>query len=712
MSLKQYKAGIRRAMGNPFLREAMQNFTAAYRTGRESAFHGLDVDEMVAQIAAIKDAANLQLDGLYQDFKKNAEAAGIKVHLAETALEANEIITHIGRINKVRKIVKSKTMTGEEILLNHHLGAQGFEVTETDLGEWIIQLRREGPSHMVMPAIHLSRHHIAHLFSDVTGAKQHHDIAALVKVARRELRLRYMEADMGITGANFALAATGTLGLITNEGNARLVTTLPRVHIALVGLEKLLPSLSEALTINRMLPRNATGQAITSYVTWITGANIQGSEPSSRKTTHVVFLDNGRRALARDPLFSQVLRCVRCGACANVCPVFRVVGGHQYGYIYVGAIGLVLTYFFHGREKARHLVKNCINCEACRVVCAAGIDLPLLIKAVHARIQDEEGHPLKNILIAGVMGRRKWFHATLRGAGRVQGPLTGGSPYLRHLPLILTREHNFRTLPAMAPRPFRDRWKVLKPHVENPSYRVALFAGCLHDFVYPEQLQAAVTLLADFKVDVDFPMAQSCCGLPLETLGETKAARDVARQNVMALNPECYDVILALCASCAAHLKNRVPRILEGVTPWARRAQGLAERVMPLSAFLYDVLQMNSADLKPGKVKTTYHAPCHLCRGLGIKEAPRLLIQRAGFKFVRAEEEETCCGFGGTYSTQFPQVSSQILSQKLDDIKKTGAQFLVTECPGCILQLRGGILHRGDAVEVLHLAELLDRLKK
>ena len=162
------------------------------------------------------------------------------------------------------------------------------------------------------------------------------EITALVRLARRELRFSYMEADMGITGANFALADTGTLGLITNEGNARLVTTLPRVHVALLGLEKLLPSLAEALTINRLLPRNATGQEITSYVTWITGANIHGSEPSSRKTTHIVFLDNGRRALARDPLFSQALRCVRCGACANVCPVFRVVGGHQYGYIYVG----------------------------------------------------------------------------------------------------------------------------------------------------------------------------------------------------------------------------------------------------------------------------------------------------------------------------------------------------------------------------------------
>jgi len=420
MRLKQYKTGIRQAMGDPFLREALNNFTTTYRAGRESALHGLDVDEMVAQIAAIKDAAVLQLDELYQGFKTNAEAVGIKVHLAETALEANKLITHIGRINNVRRIVKSKTMTGEEIFLNRHLESQGFEVTETDLGEWIIQLRGEGPSHMVMPAIHLSRRKIAQLFSDAIDAKQRHDITALVRLARRELRFKYMEADMGITGANFALADTGTLGLITNEGNARLVTTLPRVHVALLGLEKLLPSLSEALTINRLLPRNATGQEITSYVTWITGANIHGSEPSSRKTTHIVFLDNGRRALARDPLFSQALRCVRCGACANVCPVFRVVGGHQYGYIYVGAIGLVLTYFFHGNENARHLVMNCINCESCRVVCTAGIDLPLLIKAVRARILDEEGHSPQPILPV-------WFLGAFRSGQFLCRPIRGGA---------------------------------------------------------------------------------------------------------------------------------------------------------------------------------------------------------------------------------------------------------------------------------------------
>jgi iron-sulfur cluster protein len=409
----------------------------------------------------------------------------VHIHEARTAAEANAIIARIAKENQVRTIIKSKSMTAEEILLNHHLEAEGLEVTETDLGEWIIQLRHEGPSHMVMPAIHLSRYQVADLFGDVTGHRQDPDIERLVKVARRELRQKFVQADMGISGANFAIADTGTIGLTTNEGNARLVTTLPRVHVALVGLDKLVPTLKDALRILRILPRNATGQAITSYVTWITGANACAASADGRKQMHIVFLDNGRRALAADPVFAQVLRCVRCGACANVCPVYRMVGGHQYGHIYIGAIGLIITYFFHGREKARNLVQNCINCGACKEVCASGIDLPQLIKEVHARVQDAEGHPLKSLVLAKVLKSRKLFHTLLRSAKVAQKPVTGGTPYLRHLPQIFAREHNFRALPAIAKTPFRDRWPRIAPRVSSPRCRVALFSGCVQDFVYP-----------------------------------------------------------------------------------------------------------------------------------------------------------------------------------------------------------------------------------
>ena len=711
-TLKEYKTNVDDALENEFLRSAMDKFAVAYRTGRANAFAGMDIADLVAEIAAAKDAAAARMDELYEEFKRNAEKNGTKVHLVSSAQEANELIAAIARENDAQKIVKSKSMTAEETLLNHHLEAEGFEVIETDLGEWIIQLRGEGPSHMVMPAIHLSRYQVADLFTDVTGKKQDSEIERLVKVARRELRQKYVEADMGVSGANFALADTGTIGLTTNEGNARLVTTLPKVHVALVGLDKLLPSVHEALLINRALPRNATGQQITSYVTWITGPNACASAPDNTKVMHIIFLDNGRRALAKDPVFSQVLRCVRCGACANVCPVYRMVGGHQYGHIYIGAIGLIVTYFFHGREKARNLVQNCINCGACKEVCAAGIDLPRLIKEVLARVQDEEGHPLTSLLLSKVLRSRKLFHGLLRSARLAQKPITDETRYLRHLPFIFLKQHDFRALPAIVSQPFRDRWAKIRPQVENPTRRVALFSGCLQDFVYPEQLEAAVGLLADQNVAMEFPMEQSCCGLPVEMMGEKQAAIDVARQNILAIATDDVDAVVTLCASCANHLKNGYLKMFENDPSMADKARQFAEKVQPFSVYYNDMLASNSESKSGGGPKCTYHAPCHLCRGLGVRQQPHDLITKSGLTFVPADEEETCCGFGGTYSSKFPNISAQILSRKLEDARQTGAEMLVTECPGCIMQLRGGAKKQGDQLQVMHIAEALAKTAK
>jgi iron-sulfur cluster protein len=705
--LKGYRKDVSKALSNRFLRRAMDNFAVAYRSSRENAFAGMDVNALVKGVARMKGLATDRIDELFAEFRSNAEKLGVKVHVAQTADEANRLIHAIAVENNVQKVIKSKSMTAEETLLNHHLEDKGLEVTETDLGEWIIQLRHEGPSHMVMPAIHLSRDQVADLFSDVTGKQQDNDIERLVKVARRQLRQKFATAQMGVSGANFAIADTGTIGLVTNEGNARLVTTLPPVHVALVGLDKLLPSLADALQVLRVLPRNATGQAMTSYVTWITGPNPCGARPDHIKQMHIVFLDNGRRALAKDPVFSEVLQCVRCGACANVCPVYRMVGGHQYGHIYIGAIGLIITYFFHGREKARNLVQNCINCGACKAVCAAGIDLPRLIKEIHTRIQDEEGHPVKSLMLGHMLKNRKLFHTLLRTARKAQAPVTGGTHYLRHLPQIFAKEHNFRALPAIAKKSFRDMWPTVKQKVLHPRYRVALFAGCVQDFVYPEQLTSAVKLLAGFGVSLDFPMGQSCCGLPAEMMGEKQAAREVALMNLKAMDTVAADYIVTLCASCASHLKKAYPRLLEGASSLSEGLAQFSEKVMPFSVFVNDVLKVTDADFTASAQTATYHAPCHLCRGLGVKEAPRALIMKAGFSFTPAKEEETCCGFGGTYSSKFPDISAEILKNKLADVKQTGADLLVTECPGCIMQLRGGAVRQGDSIKVRHLAEIL-----
>ena len=711
--LKAYKKDLKRALGNKFLRATLGTFAGAYPASRANAFAGIDFDALADEIARSKDELIPKLEELLEEFTERAQEAGCTVHFARTAFEANSIIASIAKDNGVKRIVKGKSMTAEETFLNAHLEREGYEVTETDLGEWIIQLRGEGPSHMVLPAIHLSRGEVADLFTKVTGKTQDpDDIGGMVKVARRELRRKFLEADMGISGANFAIAKTGTIGMVTNEGNGRLVTTLPRVHVALVGVDKLVPDLKSALRVLRALPRNATAQLISTYVTWITGSVECKSAPDSMKRMHVVFLDNGRLALAKDPLFSQALRCIRCGACANVCPIYKLIGGHNYGHVYIGAIGLVLTYFYHGRNNARTIVKNCLNCQACKSVCPAGIDLPRLIKEVHRTVLNVEGkRPFKNVLLRKALVNRRLFHSVLRRASLAQKPFTEGA-YLRHLPFLFSEEHQFRRLPAIAGTPLRDLWAGIYQHVEKPRYRVALFGGCLTDFVYPEQGKALFRLCRDHDVQLEYPMEQTCCGLPAQMMGEKETAIDVAVQNIKAIDPADYDFVLTLCASCGSYLKEGYIKLLGEEPALGVKVSELKNKLIDFSSFMLKVLKVGPEEFLKAGGKVAYHSPCHLCRGQKVTKEPRELLSIAGLEYVASKDEDVCCGFGGSFSVDFPEISAELLKRKLDNVEATGAETLVTDCPGCVLQLRGGMKRRGSKIKVKHIAEIIAEQKK
>jgi iron-sulfur cluster protein len=706
-NLKAYRKQIVEALENAFQRSALKSFNVSYRENRPEIYKGMDFQKISADIAAAKGAAVADLKALFEQFKEKAEKAGSKVHLAASAREANDIIADIARENGVARVVKSKSMTSEEIFLNTHLEKAGIVVTETDLGEWIIQLRKEGPSHMVLPAIHLSRYQVGELFSKVSGKRQDpEDIDRLVKVARKELRPSFLKADMGISGANFAIAESGVLGLVTNEGNMRLATTLPKIHVAVVGVEKLLPDLASALRILKVLPRNATGQAITSYVTWIKGNNECAVAPDHKKIMHIVFLDNGRLALGSDPVFSEALKCIRCGACANVCPIYSMIGGHRYGHIYIGAIGLILTVFFHGHERIRAIVKNCLNCQACKDVCPVRIDLPYLIKKSYRAVLAADGsRPIKNRLLAGVMKNRKLFHFILRQAYLAQKPLVGNQGMIRHLPAFFNPVHGFRSLPPIVRTPLRDQWHDIMPTTGRPKYRLALFAGCTIDFIYPEQGRVLADLLSAYPVAVEFPKGQTCCGLPLSMAAEEETARRVAKQNLRVFQSGGYDYILTLCASCASHLRHHYPRLLKNEHRLHPTLERFTERVIDFSSFMVNVLKMSKDEFKGSRRKTAYHAPCHLCRGLGVIDEPKKMIELAGLEYVPTKDEDVCCGFGGTYSVDFPEISAQILKNKLDCIQAGGAVQLVTDCPGCVIQIRGGMDQRNNPIPVLHIAE-------
>lgn len=308
-------------------------------------------------------------------------------------------------------------------------------------------------------------------------------------------------------------------------------------------------------------------------------------------------------------------------------------------------------------------------------------------------------------LLSSVMKNRRLFHRLLKYASYAQKPFTGGAPFQRHLPAILLGKHGFKALPAIADKSFRDRWPSIAPKITNPRFRVALFGGCAQDFVYPEQLEAAVKLLAAHGVAVDYPEAQSCCGLPLEMMGQRPASIEVARQNVSAFMAGNYDAVITLCASCGSHLKHNYPDILKN-DPLASGAKAFADKVTDFSSFVHDVLGLTAEDFHNSGEKTTYHAACHLCRGLGVHKAPRELIADAA-DYTPCNEEEVCCGFGGTYSAKFPEISAQLLRKKLDNIKATGASCVVMDCPGCVMQIRGGVEKEHLGIKVKHIAELL-----
>ena len=717
---RAYHRQIEEALNDSFQRRTLDKFAVEYRASRDKVFEEIDGRGLIRQIADMKDAAAQRIDELYAQFKAEAERRGVVVHRAADAAEAREIIAKIAEENGVKRVVKSKSMTAEEIGLNAHLEKKGIDVCETDLGEWIIQLRGEGPSHMVMPAIHLSRQQVAEDFERATGEKQdREDVQRLVKVARRELRPKFLAADMGISGANFCIAETGCLAIVTNEGNGRLVNTLPRVHVALAGLDKLVPRIEDALTALQVLPRNATSQRLTSYVTFIDGAGPCAKSPTGRKILHVVFLDNGRAKAAKDPLFSQVFRCVRCGACANVCPVFRLVGGHRMGHVYIGAIGLVLTYLFHDRDIAKTLCQNCIGCGSCKDICSGGIDLPALIQEIRARFGREDGAPLPAKLASLAMKDRKLFHTLLKFARFSQKPVAGKDGFVRHLPTALFGKHGFKSLPVLAPKAFREMWS--ENHVprttdhEPRTAKIALFAGCAQDFAYPEQLVAAMKVFKAAGVEVDFPMDQTCCGLPLVMLGESKTAAEIARQNVTAFAGK-YDAIVTLCASCASHLKHGYARLLGDDSA----AAAFSAKVTDFSSFVAKLWGLeghgktedkgqkteDGIARHPLSQKVAYHASCHLCRELGVKEAPRALIRQVA-EYVPSAEEESCCGFGGTFSAKFPEVSAELMRKKLANVTASGAKRLVLDCPGCAMQLKGGADKLGLDLKVTHISELL-----
>ncbi len=418
LTTETFDENARAALGDAQLRGALRNATSLFGTRRLAAARGLtNWEELRTKARAIKDDVLLHLDQYLEAFVNKAEGRGAKVHWARDAEEANRIICNLALERSARTVVKSKSMTTEETHLNTALEAAGLQVVETDLGEYIIQLANETPSHIIVPAIHKTKKQIAELFTAVLGIAPTDDVAKLTSTARTTLRDRFAAADVGVSGVNFGIAETGTILILENEGNIRLTTSLPRIHIAVMGIEKILPRFADLDVFLKLLPRSGTGQRLSTYQSLITGVKRKPDDEGPDEL-HIVILDNGRSRMLAHPVTRQSLACIRCGACLNACPVYQQIGGHAYGSVYPGPIGAVITPQLIGLDKAAQLPYASSLCGACREVCPVKIDIPRLLLHLRSEISqrhdEEDGRKTKGRGLGERLAFRIWVNVMTR----------------------------------------------------------------------------------------------------------------------------------------------------------------------------------------------------------------------------------------------------------------------------------------------------------
>jgi L-lactate dehydrogenase complex protein LldF len=448
-------------LDDPVLQRNMKTAKGKFVDGRAKGILEIDNwEDLRTHAAALRDRTLADLDAYLVEFERNATRRGAQVHWAESAESACALLVEIAKANGVRRVTKSKSMVSEEINLNERMEEAGIQVVETDLGEYILQLAHEPPSHIVAPAVHKSKEQVADLFEAAHHRPRLTEIAALTREAREALREHFLTADMGISGANFVIAETGTTLTVTNEGNADMVTTLPRIHCVITGIEKVIPTLEDFATLIRLLPRSAIGQSIANYLTLTTGVKMPGDSDGPEQM-HIVLVDAGRTKFVGTELQSM-LRCIRCGACMNHCPVYQNIGGHAYGWVYPGPMGSVLTPVYVGIENAGDLPNAATFCGECQVVCPVKIPLPDLMRKLREQQFDNHLRPWSERLAIRAWSyavQRPRLYAALARIGARVASWMGGQDRLIHWMPGLDGWTKGRDLPAPTGKTFREMYK-------------------------------------------------------------------------------------------------------------------------------------------------------------------------------------------------------------------------------------------------------------
>jgi iron-sulfur cluster protein len=680
-SRRHFRKRVDAALENPRLQQALTEAMTGLREMRRKGFESQDFEAGREELKRRRQANLGRLPELMDQFRQRLEAVGGQFHLARTDSEAREIIAGICQAAGAGIVTKSKSMATEEIFLNQHLESLGMEVVETDLGEYIVQRLHQHPSHLIAPAIHLT----VEDWAEELGTAPDRD--AIMAHARQELRQKFIDASVGISGANAAIAETGTVMIVTNEGNADLTITLPRVHVALFGMDKLVASLDDAVAMLRMLPRSATGQLMSAYVNWVTGPSRSsdiGFSPvmgaHGPREMHCVVLDNGRTDMLAQPMFADALTCIRCGACSNACPSFMAVGGHQFGHIYSGPIGLVLTPFHHGLEANELPESLCTQCNACEEICPVGIPLP-------RQILEHRRHSHRKTLSKQAL-LELWSRPSMARAGTALA-----APVSRLFPVG----------PApLARRSLRSQIRAGGPEEAPP---VTIFASCLVDRMTPEAGLALNRILHAAGNRVEFPPGQWCCGLICANAGDFEKAEKLGRRLVQDLAGSSGPIVTP-SASCFG-------AVTLDLEDWGEPPPGLPairERMVDSTRFLLGLLEARPELMRPPegeRPRVAYHDSCQTKRQLGLVAEPRRVLELAGYEVVDLVEVANCCGFGGTFSMDWPEVADRMIQWKLEAVAATGCGVLASDNPGCLMHIRAGAARRGLPLRVAHILELV-----
>ena len=688
------KKKIKRTLKDLNLQKALQLASSQHHLKYQQTTQEIPWEDQKKRAQAIREKNADRLPELIQRFSQETEKAGASVYRAATPEEALLIIQKIVRQKKAKLIIKSKSMVSEEIKLNAFLEKEGCQVVETDLGEWIIQLAGERPSHITAPALHKTKEEIAGILSRHLGRPVPADSQEIVRVARQEMRRFFTHADVGISGANLAVAESGTLVIVSNEGNARLVTSLPPVHIALVTTEKFVETMEEAVALIKALTVASSGRKLTSYVSLITGPSATTDIEKETiigvhgpQEVHIIILDNGRLALTEDDDFKKILNCLKCGGCLLVCPIFQSVGGHVFGgHVYPGGIGTLLTAVTQSLDDSLDLLDFCSDCKKCEDFCPVAIPIgELLLKLKAAK---KPGLLEKSFSL--FIQHKTWVDRTA-GTARLLQKAWQKDGYIKKLPLSWAKK---KRIPVL--KKARERYLLTKSN----GLKVYLFQGCLVRYFFPEILQSAAHALAHFGFQAVSPPDQVCCGAPSLHLGDTQGVRALASQNLESFARENPSFILTVCPTGNSLLKYHYPKIDGQAASWN-------DKIHDFTAFMVSRGYFPRAGRGDKKTGLYYHYSCHYLHELKGRDEPVKLMEALGYVLSPQENPLACCGFCGVFSVKNPEISAHLWGIKKKKIMESRASLVATDCPGCLFQLRAGLKKEGGPVQSFHSAEIL-----